>query len=48
MCWYLVELLKNSANMVLNPFKPHYCSLQILDKNTLLSEGKTLDFVITE
>ena len=40
-------IVKNSANMVLNPFKPHYCSLQILDKNTLLSEGKTLDFVIT-
>ena len=41
-------IVKNSANMVLNPFKPHYCSLQILDKNTLLSEGKTLDFVITD
>lgn len=40
-------IVKNSANMVLNPFEPHYCSLQILDKNTLLSEGKTLDFVIT-
>lgn len=41
-------IVKNSANMVLNPFEPHYCSLQILDKNTLLSEGKTLDFVITD
>ncbi|MFA7204522.1 MAG: hypothetical protein WC188_12545 [Candidatus Caldatribacteriota bacterium] len=41
-------IVKNSANMVLNPFKPHYCSLQILDKNTLLSEGKTLDFVIAD
>src|SRR5574344_491188 len=40
-------IVKNSANMVLNPFEPHYCSLQILDKNALLSEGKTLDFVIT-
>lgn len=41
-------IVKNSANMVLNPFKPHYCSLQILDKSTLLSEGKILDFVITD
>ena len=33
--------------MELNPLKPHYCSLQILDPSTLLSEGTTLDYVIT-
>ena len=39
-------IVKNSADMNLNPFKPHYCSLQILDPSTLLSEGKVLDYVI--
>ena len=39
-------IVKNSGNMVLNPRKPHYCSLQILDYSTLLSESDTLDFVI--
>lgn len=39
-------IAKNSADMEINPFKPHYCSLQILDYSTFLSEGDTLDFVI--
>lgn len=37
---------KNTGNIELNPRKPHYCSLQILDFKTFLSEGETLDFVI--
>lgn len=41
-----VGIVKNNADMELNPFKPHYCSLQILDPSTFLSEGDTLDFVI--
>lgn len=45
---YFVGIVKNSADMELNPFKPHYCSLQILDPSTLLSEGNTLDYVIVD
>ena len=41
-------IVKNSADISLNPFKPHFCSLQILDPSTLLSEGKILDYVITD
>ena len=41
-------IVKNSGTISLNPRYPHYCSLQILDYKTLLSEGKTLDFVISE
>ena len=44
---YFLGIVKNSADMVLDPRKPHYCSLQILDYSTLLSEGDTLDYVIT-
>lgn len=43
---YFVGIVKNTADMELNPFKPHYCSVQILDPSTLLSEGTTLDYVI--
>lgn len=43
---YFVGIVKNTADMELNPFKPHYCSAQILDPSTLLSEGMTLDYVI--
>ena len=43
---YFVGIVKNSADMELNPFKPHYCSVQILDPSTLLSEGPILDYVI--
>lgn len=44
---YFTGIVKNSADMELNPYKPHYCSLQILDLSTLLSEGTTLDYVIS-
>jgi hypothetical protein len=40
-------ITKNSGDMVLNPYKPHYTSVQILDYKTFLSEGNTLDFVIS-
>lgn len=38
---------KNTGNVSLNPREPHYVDLQILDFKTFLSEGETLDFVIT-
>ena len=41
-------IVKNSGEISLNPFQPKYCSLQILDYKTLLSEGSTLDYVIPE
>lgn len=41
-------VVKNTGNISLNPRYPHYCNLQILDFKTLLSEGKTLDFVISD
>jgi hypothetical protein len=40
-------LVKNSGDISLNPRYPKYCSLQILDFKTLLSEGDLLDFVIS-
>lgn len=40
-------LVKNTGNISLRPTEPKYCSLQILDFKTLLSEGETLDFVIS-
>ena len=40
-------VIKNSGEISLNPRYPHYCSLQILDFKTFLSEGETLDFVIS-
>lgn len=39
-------VVKNSGDISLNPRNPHYCSLQILDYKTFLSESNTLDFVI--
>ena len=39
-------IVKNSGEISLNPRHPHYCSLQILDYKTFLSESNTLDFVI--
>ena len=39
-------VVKNSGDISLNPRYPHYCSLQILDYKTFLSESDTLDFVI--
>ena len=41
-------VVKNSGEISLNPHDPKYCSLQILDYKTLLSEGQTLDYVIPE
>lgn len=41
-------IVKNSAEISLRPTEPKYCSLQILDYKTLLSEGKCLDIVIPE
>jgi hypothetical protein len=38
---------KNTGNISLNPRDPHYVDLQILDFKTLLSEGETLNYVIT-
>lgn len=40
-------VIKNSGNISLKPTNPKYCSLQILDFKALLSEGDTLNFVIT-
>lgn len=40
-------IVKNTGNISLNPREPHYCSLQILDYKTFLSESDTLDFVIS-
>ena len=40
-------IVKNTNNISLNPRYPKYCSLEVLDYKTLLSEGDTLDFVIT-
>ena len=39
--------VKNSGNISLNPRYPHYCSLEILDYKAMLSEGDTLDFVLS-
>jgi len=40
-------VVRNTGNISLNPREPKYCSLEVLDYKCLLSEGKTLDFVIT-
>ena len=40
--------VKNTGNISLNPREPHYVDLQILDFKTLLSEGETLNYVITD
>lgn len=39
-------LVKRTGNISLNPRDPHYCSLQVLDFKTFLSEGDVLNFVI--
>ena len=38
---------KRTGNISLNPREFHGCDIQILDFKTFLSEGETLDFVIT-
>ena len=40
-------VVKNTGNISLNPRDPKYCSLQILSFETFLSEGRILDYVIT-
>lgn len=40
-------IVKNTSDISLNPREPKYCSIQILSYKTLLSEGDTLDFVIS-
>ena len=45
---YFAGIIKNSAEINLNPREPKYADLQVLDYKTLLSEGKTLDFVIVD
>ena len=40
-------VVKNTGNISLNPREPHYASIQVLDFKTFLSEGETLDFVIS-
>ena len=40
-------IVKNTNDISLNPREPKYCSLEILDYKTLLSEGDTLDYVIS-
>ena len=40
-------VVKNTADISLNPRQPHYANLQILDFKTFLSEGDVLDFVIS-
>lgn len=39
---------KNTGNINLSPFEPHFVDLQILDFKTLLSEGETLNYVIND
>lgn len=39
-------VVKNTGKISLNPREPKFCSLEILDYKTFLSEGKILDFVI--
>lgn len=41
-------VVENTGEISLNPRYPHYCSLQVLDFKTFLSEGETLDFVIAD
>jgi hypothetical protein len=41
-------VVKNTGNISLNPREPHYVDLQILDFKTMLSEGETLNYVISD
>ena len=40
-------IVKNTGNISLNPREPHYCNLQILDFKDFLSQGETLDYVLS-
>lgn len=44
---YFTGFVKNSGDTTLDFNKPKYATLQILDYKAFLSEGKTLDFVIS-
>ena len=39
-------IVKNTGNILLNPRMPKYTAIQVVDYKTLLSDGKTLDYVI--
>lgn len=41
-------VVRNTGNISLNPYEVKMCSLEILSYKCLLSEGKTLDFVISD
>lgn len=41
-------IARNTGEISLNPRYPHYCSLQVLDFKDFLSQGETLDFVLTD
>lgn len=41
-------IVRNTGNISLNPREAHYCSVQVLDFKDFLSQGETLDFVLTE
>lgn len=41
-------VVKNTGEMSLNPREPHFANLQVLDFKTMLSEGDTLGFVISD
>lgn len=41
-------VVKNTGNISLNPREPHFVDLQILDFKTMLSEGETLNYVISD
>lgn len=40
-------IVRNTGNVNLSPYQPHFVDLQVIDFKTLLSEGKTYDFVLT-
>lgn len=41
-------MVRNTGEISLNPRYPHYCSVQVLDFKDFLSQGETLDFVLTD
>ena len=41
-------IVRTTGNVNLSPYEPHYVDLQVIDFKTLLSEGKTFDFVLTD
>ena len=40
-------IVRNTGNVNLSPYQPHFVDLQVIDFKTLLSEGKTYDFVLS-